>query len=160
MNESPSKPTLNQLIDEAHEGAGRQQAAMTASVNQRPAQPKAKRILGLLLLAALVAAFFIQYPRIQAPYAWPDAKSSPVAAEADLEAVAGLIEIYRLLQGQYPAVLSQLALPAGLAALVAGSVLVYTPGDAAYTLDWTLPHWHATYDSRTGKTAVEPVGKH
>jgi len=160
MSESQSKPTLNQLIGEAREGAIQQQEATHSRGNQRPMHLPNKSILGLLLLGVLAVVLGIQYPRMQAPYSWPEAKSSSVMVEADLEAVAGLIETYRISQGQYPAVLSQVTLPGGLAALVTSSVLVYRPMETAYTLDWTLPYWHATYDSRTGKTNVEPVGKH
>jgi hypothetical protein len=160
MKESQSKPTLNQLIDEAHEGASFQQAAGISASQLPKAQPAFKTIVSVLLLAALALALFIQYPRFRAPYIWPDAKSSAVMAEADMEAVASLIEVYRVSQGQYPAVLSQVALPEGLSALVASSLLVYTPADGAYTLDWTLPNWHATYDSKSGKTTVESAGKH
>lgn len=157
MNETPSKPTLNQLIDEAREGATEQHAA---TPSQRSSPLSVKTIFGWLVLMVFVIVLFIQYPRIQAPYDWPAVNSNPVMAEADLEAVAGFIEAYRLSQGQYPSVLSQVALPEGLVSLIARSVLVYSPADTAYTLDWTLEHWHATYDSKIDKFNVKPLGKH
>jgi hypothetical protein len=51
------------------------------------------------------------------------------------------------------------AIPQGLAALISESALRYMPSEQAYTLDWTLPNWHATYDSQTEKLSVQPVGK-
>lgn len=163
MRESQSNPNpnpnLHQLIDDAHEAAIEQQTASPSNGERKTTFAPLKTIFGVLLLVAFAVVVFVQYPRMQSPYAWPDPNASSIMAEADLEAVASLIEAYRISQGQYPAVLSQVALPAGLASLVAGSVMVYSPTDTAFTLDWTLPHWHATYDSKTGRAIVEPVTK-
>ena len=111
------------------------------------------------LAVACVGMLAYQAPRISAPYESPDADSSPAVADADLEAVVSLIEAYRLGQGRYPAVLSDIRLPEGLAEVVAGSTLEYRPGEAGYVLDWTLPHWQATYSSETGKGSVQPRAK-
>ncbi len=112
-----------------------------------------------VLLAVLAVVLFYQAPRFSQPYTWPDPSTHSGMAEADLIALVSLIETYRVAQGQYPLRLSQLELPQGLADLVASSAPQYRPVDKAYTLDWTLPHWHATYDSRTENVSVEPVAK-
>jgi len=158
MSESQSKPNLTQLIGEAREDTARQQAATEALANQRPSQPKFKMIFGWLLLALFVGVAFIQYPRIQAPYAWPDVNAAVV--EADLESVVTTIEAYRLSQGKYPEVLSQVRLPDNLAQWVKAAPLSYRPGDKGYALDWTLPNWQASYNSETKKLSVEARGSH
>jgi hypothetical protein len=99
------------------------------------------------------------YPRINSPYAWPDVNSSPSVAEADLEAIVGVIETYRFSQGQYPTTLSQVRFPDGLAKMVEGSKLDYSPSEKGYALAWALPNWLASYTSETGKINVEPKGK-
>lgn len=158
MSEAQTKPNLNQLIEEAHQGVVQQQAAAAALTNKRQGQPRTKEFLGLLLFVVFVVVAFIQYPRIYAPYDWPDADSSS-AAEADLEAVVGVIETYRFSQGQYPATLSQVRFPAGLAQIVEGNTLNYRPNDTGYALEWTRPKWRGTYDSATEKISVEPPAK-
>ena len=160
MTESQTKPNLNQLIEDAHQGVVQQQVATAALANKGAAQTNIKDVLGYLLLVAFIVVAFVQYPRINAPYAWPDTDSSTIAAESDLEAVVGVIETYRFSQGQYPATLSQVRFPDGLAQMVEGSKLDYSPGEKGYTLAWTLPNWLATYDSETGKIGVAPKGNH
>ena len=155
MSEFQPKPDLNQLIGESREAALQQQAATDALVNQRPSQPKFKIIFGWLLLAVFVVVAMIQYPRIQAPYAWPDVNTSAAVIEADLESVVTTIEAYRLSQGKYPEVLSQLRLPDSLAQLLATAPLSYRLGESGYTLDWTPPNWQASYNSETKKLSVE-----
>ncbi len=156
MNDSNN---LDQLIESARQDTQAQQSKADAQLNKVASQPRGKQILTALLMAVFAVVLFTQYPRFTEPYAWPDPATNPSAAEGELIAVVGLIEAYRISQGQYPAVLSQVAIPEGLASLIAESVLVYRPGEQAYTLDWTLPHWHANYDSLTEKVSVEPLGK-
>ncbi len=159
MSESQTKPNLNQLIEDAHQGVEQQQAATAALANQRTTQSNIKDILGYLLLVAFIVVAIVQYPRINAPYAWPDVDSSPTVAEADLEAIVGVIETYRFSQGQYPTTLSQVRFPDGLAKMVEGSKLDYSPSEKGYALAWALPNWLASYTSETGKISVEPKGK-
>ena len=159
MNETRTKPNLNQLIEEAHQGVVQQQEATAAIAGKRSTPSNVKNLLGYLLLAVFLVVVFLQYPRINAPYVWPDANASPIAAEADLEAVVALIETYRRSQGQYPASLGEIQLPDGLAKMVEVSKLDYSPRDQGYALAWTLPNWLATYNSATEKIGVEPGGK-
>ena len=159
MSDSDAKPDLKQLIEDANQGVVQQQATDAARANQRPAQSNIKNGFGYLLLAGLLVVAFLQYPRIHAPYVWPDIDSSSTAAEADLEAVVGVIETYRLSQGQYPATLGQVNFPEGLAHRMESSKLDYVPGDNGYTLAWALPNWVARYSSAAGKISVEPKAK-
>jgi hypothetical protein len=156
---SDSNNKLDQLIESTRQDALAQQARSDAQVNQHVAVPRGKQILAAVLMAVCAVVLFYQYPRFSEPYPWPDPSTNPSAAEGELITVVGLIEAYRISQGQYPAVLSQIAIPEGLTALMAETVLVYRPVEQAYTLDWTLPHWHATYDSLSEKVVIEPVGK-
>ena len=157
MSESETKPDLKQLIDNANQGVVQQQAATAALASQQPTQSNTKNIFGYLLFAVFVVAAIFQFPRIQAPYAWPDVGSSSAAAEADLEAVVGFIETFRLSQGQYPATLGQVNFPEGLANRMATSKPDYVPVDNAYTLAWAQPNWVARYSSASGKISVEPT---
>ena len=150
---------LGDLIDATRQDAQMQQARLEAEISKSAAPPRGKQILGAVLLIALAAVLFYQYPRFTEPYAWPDAASQSGAAEGNLMAVVGLIETYRIAQGKYPEVLSQVAVPEGLAALMADAPLLYQPSDKAYTLDWTRANWHARYDSQTEAVNVEPVVK-
>lgn len=160
MGESETKPDLKQLIGAANEGVEQHQASVAALANRRPAQSHAKAAFAYVLMAGCVAMALLQYPRIQAPYEWPDADASSEAAEADLEAVVAAIEGYRSAQGQYPASLGLVSIPEGLAPVVASTKLDYAPGDNAYTLTWSLPHWIARYSSAAGKISVERQAKH
>lgn len=159
MSESQTKPNLNQLIEEAHQGVVQQHKATAVLANKRSGQSNVKDVIGYVLLLAFIVVAFVQYPRINSPYAWPDVNSSPSVAEADLEAIVGVIETYRFSQGQYPATLSQVRFPDGLAKMVAGSKLDYSPSEKGYALAWALPNWLASYTSETGKISVEPKGK-
>lgn len=159
MREADTKPDLNQLIQDAHQGVAKQQAATAAAANQAPRPSHAKTILGYVLLVVLAVVVFFQYPRINAPYIWPDAASSPAAAEADLEAVIDVIETYRISQGRYPAKLSDIRLPTALAQSVEGTTLDYAPSDKGYTLTWQPTGWLAAYSSETGKVSVAPAVK-
>ncbi|TSA12666.1 MAG: hypothetical protein D4R79_07195 [Comamonadaceae bacterium] len=156
---SDSNNKLNQVIEAARQDAQAQQVRADALAKRPTPQPRGKQIFTMLLLAAFAMVLLYQFPRFSEPYTWPDPASNPTAAEADLIAVVGLIEAYRISQGKYPVVLSQVAIPQGLAALISESALRYMPSEQAYTLDWTLPNWHATYDSQTEKLSVQPVGK-
>jgi len=157
---SDSNNKLGDLIESTRQDALAQQAKADEYLNRPATQPRGKQVLTAVLMAVFAVLLLIQYPRFSEPYTWPDPATNPGATEGDLIAVVGLIEAYRMSNGQYPAELSQVVMPEGLAALVADSVLLYRPGEQAFTLDWTLPHWHATYDSLSEKVSVEPVGKH
>jgi hypothetical protein len=156
---SDSNHNLGELIDSSRKDVLAQQAKAEVFANQPARPPRSKQVVMVVLMAMLAAVLFTQYPRFSEPYTWPDPATSPAAAEANLIEVIGWIEAYRISQGRYPAVLSQVTLPAGLATAVAESVLVYQTTDTSYTLDWTLPHWRATYDSQTEKFSVEPLAK-
>ena len=157
MNDSNNN--LGDLIESTRKDAQAQQGRTDAQLNKPTSQPRGKQILTAVLMAVFAVVLFTQYPRFAEPSVWPDPSINPSAAEGKLITVVGLIEAYRISQDQYPTVLSQIAIPEGLTALMAETVLVYRPVEQAYTLDWTLPHWHATYDSLSEKVVIEPVGK-
>jgi hypothetical protein len=157
---SDSNNKLGDLIESTRQDALAQKAKADEYSNKPASQPRGKQVLTAVLMAVFAVLLFIQYPRFTEPYTWPDPATNPGATEGELAAVVGLIEAYRMSNGQYPAELSQVVMPEGLAALVADSVLLYRPVEQAFTLDWTLPHWHATYDSLSEKVSVEPVGRH
>ena len=157
---SDSNNNLDQLIESARQDARVQQARSDAHISQTATVPRAKQIFATVLVAVCVVVLFYQYPRFSEPYAWPDPATNAGAAEARLIELVGLIETYRFSQGRYPETLGRIAVPEGLAPAIASSVPQYRPIEMAYTLDWTMPHWRATYDSRTEKVSVEPVGKH
>ena len=159
MKETGTTSDLNQLIEGVRQGVVQQQAATAALASQRPRQSNTKNVLGYGLLAGLIDVAFFQYPRINAPYVWPDTDTIPAAAEANLEAVIGVIETYRFSQGQYPATLSQIRFPDGLVQMMKSSPPDYAPSDKGYTLAWALPNWLAKYDTETGKISVEPKAK-
>lgn len=156
---SDANNNLGQLIESTRQDALAQQARSDAQINQSAALPRGKQILAAVLLAVCAVVLFYQYPRFSEPYAWPDPVTNSSAAEAQLMELVELIENYRVSQGRYPETLSQIALPEGLATVVAGSVPLYRRTETAYTLDWTLPHWHASFDGMTEKVSVAPVGK-
>lgn len=150
---------LNQLIQSTQQDAQAQQRKLEVLASQPAPQLRGKQIFTALLMAVFAVVLVVQFPRFSEPFTWPDPASTPGAAEADLIEVVSLIEIYRLSQGQYPAVLSQLALPVGLAAQVAEFPPAYRPGETGYTLEWTLPHWRTSFDSQTQKLSVTPKSK-
>jgi hypothetical protein len=156
---SDTNNKLDQLIESTRQDALTQQARSDAQVNQHVAVPRGKQILAAVLVAMCAVVLVYQYPRFSEPYSWPDAATNPNAAEAPLIELVSLIETYRISQGRYPETLSQIALPEGLATVVASSVPQYRPAETAYTLEVTLPHWRASYDSLTEKVSIEPVGK-
>ena len=156
---SDSNNKLSDLIESTQQDALAQQAKMEQGLQQAVNQPRGRQIFAAVLMVAFAFVLFTQYPRFSEPYTWPDPATNSGAAEGELAAVAGLIEAYRISQGSYPSTLSQVALPEGLAALIADSVLVYRTADQTFTLDWTLPHWHATYDSQSEAVRVEPAVK-
>lgn len=156
---SDFNPKLGDLIDATQQDALAQQDKVEKNIHQVAKQPRAKQIFTALLLAVFAVVMFTQYPRFSEPYAWPDPSTHPGAAEGELITVVGLIEAYRISQGRYPATLSQVAIPEGLAALIADSALDYRAAEQSYTLDWTLPHWQASYNSVTEKVSVVPAAK-
>ncbi len=158
MNDSNNN--LGDLIESSRQHVQAQQAKADAQ-NSKVANPqRGLQILTAVLVGVCAGVLLLQYPRFSEPYTWPDPATNSSAAEGELIAVVGLIEAYRISQGRYPEVLSQLVIPEGLAALMAESVLIYRPADKSYTLDWTLPHWRATYDGLSEKVSMEPLGKH
>lgn len=157
MNEPDNN--LNQLIQSTRQDAQAQQLKMEVQASQTAPQPRGKQILGAVLVAVLVVVLVVQFPRFFAPYTWPDPATYSSGAEADLIEVVSLIEAYRLAQGRYPAVLSQVALPVGLSALIAESPLAYRPSETGFSLAWTLPHWQVSYDSQTQQVSVTPADK-
>ena len=156
MSDSGMKPDLKKLVAHAYQDVAQQQAETAAAGNQHRARSNIRNVLCCTLLLGLAVAVFIQYPRINEPYVWPDAASSAVAAEADLEAVVGAIETFRLSRGQYPSTLGEVHFPGGLAQIMAGSELDYSPNDKGYALTWTLPDWVGRYSSTDGQIIVEP----
>lgn len=150
---------LKQLIESNRQDAQAQQVSVQAQMEQRATAPRGKQIFACAIVAVCAVVLFRQYPRFSEPYTWPDPATNASAAEADMVEVVSAIALYRVSQGQYPAVLSQVALPERLAARVANSLLQYKPNETAYTLDWTQPHWRVSYDSQTDKISVAPVEK-
>jgi len=155
MNDSNNN--LGELIESARKDVQAQQAKVDEQIHKAPTPPRGKQIFTALLLVVLTVVLFYQYPRFSEPYAWPDPATNPSAAEGSLIEVVALIETYRISQGRYPEQLSQIAMPQGLASLIADSPLLYRPAEQTYNLDWTLPHWRATYDSLTEKVSMEPL---
>jgi hypothetical protein len=156
---SDSNNNLGELIESTRQDAQAQQAEADAKLNSVASQPRGKQMLTAVLMVVFAVVLFYQYPRFAEPYTWPDPATNSGAAEGVLIEVVGLVESYRISQGRYPDTLSQIAIPAGLSALITDSVLLYKPGEQSYKLDWTLAHWHASYDSQTEKVSVTPSGK-
>lgn len=157
MSDQGNKHSLEQLADSAAQGV-REQQSRSAELATRQATPgKGKPALAAALVLACVGLLVYQAPRFSAPYDWPDPDRNPITADADLETVVGLIEVYRAVNGRLPDTLDQVRLPKGLAAVIAGTKLEYLPKDDTYKLDWTLPHWHATFASDTGRASVQPT---
>ncbi|MBK9345789.1 MAG: hypothetical protein IPN06_04800 [Burkholderiales bacterium] len=75
---------LNQLIDATRQDAQAQQAKAQAALDQPARVTRGKQIMAAMLMAALGAVLFHQYPRFSEPYTWPDPATSTSAAEADL----------------------------------------------------------------------------
>lgn len=150
---------LDDLIESSRQDVQAQQARLEAEIGKSAPPPRGKQFFASVLLAVLAVLLLYQYPRFTEPYAWPEPATHANAAEGSLMEVVGLIETYRISQGKVPEVLSQVAIPAGLAALMGESPLLYQAREQAYTLDWTLAHWHATYDSQTETVNVAPVVK-
>lgn len=150
---------LDHLVELSQQAAQAQRSKLEAQLGRSSTVPRGKQVFAAGLAAALVAVLLMQYPRFAEPYVWPDPASNPGAAEADLIAVVGMIETFRIALGQLPTDLGQVPMPQTLAQRTAGAMLVYRPLDQDYTLEWPLPHWRATYDSRSAKISVEPVGK-
>lgn len=156
---SNSNRNLGDLIESTRKDAQAQQAKAEEALSRSSQQPRGKQILAALLMVVFAGVLVTQYPRFGEPLSWPDPASNPSAAEGELVAVVSLVEAYRISQGKVPTALNQISIPQSLATLIAETELVYRPGEQAYTLDWKLPHWLASYDSSTEKLSIEPVGK-
>jgi hypothetical protein len=159
MSTIEPKTSMEQMAEGAAQGIREQQSRAAEQAARQAAPRQGKFVLAVALVVACVGMLAYQMPRISAPYEWPDPDRSPAVADADLETVVSLIETYRVSQGRYPAALSDIRLPEGLAEVVGKSKLEYRLGETGYLLDWTLPHWHATYSSETGKPSVQPRAK-
>lgn len=159
MSPLETKPSLEQLAEGAAKDVREQQARAAAEAARQAAPQRGKRMLAGALAVACVGLLVVQAPRMSAPFAWPDPDRDPVVADADLETVVSLIETHRAARGNLPATLDDVRLPPGLAEVVAKSQLAYKASDSGYALDWTLPHWHATYASDTDKVSVQPRAK-
>jgi hypothetical protein len=66
-----------------------------------------------------------------------------------------VIETYRVARGNYPSSLDDVRFPDSLRELLHNTKLHYQVQNASFTLDWTLPRWHAVYDGSTGLVKVE-----
>jgi hypothetical protein len=114
-----------------------------------------KEGMAVVLLCVAVGTLSLQFPRFTEPYSRPDPNTNPAVVEADIGTLAGVIEAYRMSRGAYPASLDEVRFPDGLRELVKGTRLSYQSRNSSYTLDWTLPRWHAVYDGDTGLAKVE-----
>ena len=159
MNTTDPKPSLEQLVVGAALGMREKEAQAAAQAGRQAAPGRGRQVLAGALALACAGLLAVQLPRMAAPYEWPDPDRNPVVADADLETMVGLIEAYRLARGRYPASLADIRLPQGLAEVVAGSKLEYRLAETSYALEWTLPHWRATYSSESGQASVQPRGK-
>lgn len=159
MNAPGAKPSLEQLADGAAQGVRDLHSKAAEQAAQQGAPRRGRLVLALSLAVVCAGMLAVQAPRFAAPHEWPDPARSPVVADADLETLVGLIEAYRLDKGRYPTRMAEIQLPPGLAEVVAGSSLAYRPSETSYVLDWTLPHWQATYSSESGQASVLPRGK-
>jgi hypothetical protein len=159
MSTPDLKPSLEQLAEGAAQGIREQQARADEQIARQTAPKRGKWVLAVALAVACAAMLAYQAPRISSPYEWPDPDRSPIVADADLETVVSLIETHRMRTGRYPSALTEVRLPQALTEVLAKSTLEYKPGENGYVLDWTLPHWHATYSSDTGKASVQPRAK-
>lgn len=154
MSESQPKPNMSQLIQEAHEGVVQKQEDAALAIQKQPTESKIKTILAYVLVVFCITLAVTQYPRIHKPYSWPDSTNS-IAIEADMEAVVGVIEAYRLSQGQYPDSLIQIRIPNSLENIMNASTLNYSLNEKNYVLTWNHSNGVASYNSQYGKINLD-----
>ncbi len=143
-----NKPTnLDGLVEAATESVRQQQDKAAELAAKQPSQPRTRQIFTLMPIAIFAAVLFYQFPRFVEPYALPDPATNPKVIEAELEAIAGVIEAYRFSKGKYPESFDQVRLPAGLAEAVAKTRLEYQLKNNSYVLSWTPFHWQAVLDA-------------
>jgi hypothetical protein len=154
MSEQNKPTSLDGLVEAATDSVRQQQDKAADLATKQPSQPRAKQIFTAMPIAIFAAVLFYQFPRFAEPYVLPDPATNPKVIEAELEAIAGVIEAYRFSQGKYPESLNQVQLPVGLAEAVANTRLEYQLKENFYVLNWTPFHWQAVLNGETGKIMV------
>lgn len=155
MAEQRPDPNLDTLAAQAQHKVDAQNARLAAARAARPSGPgPLKGIVTAVLVAALAASLWIQWPRFTEPFEFPDAATFSGIAEADLDTLAGVITAFRVSQGRLPEALDDVNLPDGLRELVSQSRVKYQRDGDRYQLTWKSPQWDVAFDSATGKTTV------
>jgi hypothetical protein len=154
MSEQNKPTSLDGLVEAATDSVRQELGKAAELANKQPPQPRARQIFTAMPIAIFAAVLLYQFPRFAEPYALPDPATNPKVIEAELEAIAGLIEDYRFSQGKYPESLNQVRLPVGLDEAVANTKLEYQLKENSYVLNWTPFHWQAVLDGATGKIVV------
>lgn len=157
MSQQKPEQDISELVGAANSAVRQQQENSAALAAAVPQQSRIKQILAIALLIAFASVAWVQYPKISEPFGRSDPNESAEVAEADLKAIAMMIQTFRTSQGEYPATLDQVRLPEFLATFVAEQKIVYRKTDAAYVLDWKLPRWHAMLNGETGKVEITPT---
>ncbi|MFZ4479781.1 MAG: hypothetical protein ACOYNZ_07815 [Rhodoferax sp.] len=157
MNENETIPMLEQVVSQADAQVQEQRRRSQAMLKQRASASRFKEVLTGVLLVVALGSLAVQFPRFSEPYRWPDPNTNPSVAEADMDAIAAVIESYRISRGAYPASLDEVRFPDRLRDLIEAGNLRYQPRNASFVLDWTLQRWHAVYDGDTGQVKVERV---
>lgn len=157
MSQQKPEDNLRELADAATTSIRQQQEKGASLAATRPKPSVLKKVFTAVLLLAFAGLALMQYPRFQEPFGRPDPNKDSTVAEADLTMIAMVIDSYQVSQGKYPTSLDQVRLPDALGTFVAEQRIAYRQTEKAYTLDWTLPNWHAVFDGETGKVDVVPI---
>ena len=150
---------LDKLVNQADSAVSHKQALADEAIRKAttPRTHPVKSAMAIILPLAFVALLAYQYPRFFEPYPIPDPTKDASVAEADLEALAETIAVYKTATGQLPENLEAIGMPPDYKAWVKESGIIYSLNDDDFKLEWSLPKWKVRYDSATAKLETLPA---
>jgi competence protein ComGC len=160
MNENSNSDHLEGLIQDTTDNIREQQEKGEALAAKQNKTSRTKPIFLLVSLVVLSVIFFIQYPRIIAPYELPDPNTNPIILESELILLSEAIEAYRLEQGQYPDSIDMIKTTPGIDQNLISSKnsnLSYLRKQNSYIIEWKQYTWHGKLNSESGEIKITPL---
>jgi len=149
MDDKQTNQSLDQVLNSVRNAVEDKRRHSEAQPARKPRSKQTKIVLAIALCIACAALLIYRLENVAQPNQWPDLQTSPQIVQASIVTLVEGAEAYKAKNGNYPIDLGLLDLSLGLHQLIDQSTLVYKPGTEAFTIDWTLPNWHAQYDSKT-----------